>query len=132
MIPLQITCRGFSCTEAISKVVRDHVDQLEKFYQRILRCEVTLSQQHRHHHQGKFFHVHIQIQLSQRNIVINHEPERDHSHEDFPIALRDAFRAARRKLEDEIRIRRGFVKQSAGNNFRNVDTNDEQNITTWT
>ncbi len=111
MIETKITCRGFSCTESIRTQVIYQVEKLEKFYKRISCCEVTVELRHRHQRQGQIFHVQIVMRLPHGDIAISREPEMDQSHEDFSVALRDAFRSARRKLEDQVRIERGFVKK---------------------
>lgn len=111
MIETKITCRDFSCTESIRTQVSEQVEKLEKYYRRITRAEVTVELRHRHQRQGQIFHVQIVLHLPHEMIVVSREPEKDHAHENFSIALRDAFRCARRKLEDFVRIERGFVKK---------------------
>jgi ribosome-associated translation inhibitor RaiA len=111
MIETKVTCRGFSRTESIHAQVSHQVEKLEKFYKRISRCEVTVELCHRHKRLGQIFHVQIVMRIPNKDIAISREPERDQSHEDFSVALRDAFRCARRKLEDQVRIERGFVKK---------------------
>ena len=111
MIPVQITCRDFPCTESISTAVGQHVEKLEKFSKKILRCEVVLDRDHQHHRHGQIFHVQIHLHLARKHIIVNRESELNHAHEDFSVALRDSFRSARRKLEDEVQVRRGLVKR---------------------
>ena len=60
---------------------------------------------HKHHHQGQQFNVRIDIGVPGSEIVVN----RDHA-EDIYVALRDAFDAAKRQLEDYARKIRGDVK----------------------
>ena len=43
-------------------------------------------------------------------MVEHHEPSKHAAHEDVYVALRDAFSAAGRKLQDYVRRRRGKVK----------------------
>ena len=57
----------------------------------VVRVEVP----HRHHQQGKQYNVRIDIGVPGSEIVVN----RDHA-EDVYVALRDAFDAAKRRLED--------------------------------
>ena len=66
---------------------------------------VVVEAPHKHHHQGKQFNVRIDIGVPGNEIVVN----RDH-HEDVYVALRDAFDAAKRQLEDYARITRGYIK----------------------
>src|SRR5690606_22918580 len=58
-----------------------------------------------HHHQGRPFRVSIDLRVPGKEIVAN----RDH-HEDVYVALRDAFDAAKRQLEETVRLQRGDVK----------------------
>jgi ribosome-associated translation inhibitor RaiA len=111
MIETHIICRGFSRTESITAQVERHVEKLEKFYDRISRCEVTISHRPHHQRQGQVFHVQVLLRLPHEDIVVNREPERDPAHEDFAVAVHDAFRAARRRLEDQVRMMRGFTKK---------------------
>jgi cold shock CspA family protein len=43
-------------------------------------------------------------------IIADRHPAKHQAHEDVYVALRDAFNAARRQLEDYVRKRRGKVK----------------------
>jgi len=78
---------------------------------------------HKHHQQGKQFNVRIDIGVPGSEIVVN----RDHA-EDVYVALRDAFDAAKRQLEDYARKMRGDVKTHAPKNrpkqSENVDAGD--------
>jgi ribosome-associated translation inhibitor RaiA len=100
-------------SEAIATNIRDKAAKLESFYEKIMGCRVLVEAPHRHHHKGKLYHVRIDLTLPGREIVINREPSQHASHQDVYVALRDAFAAARRKLQDFVRRRRGAVKVHA-------------------
>ncbi len=104
-IPLQITTRGIQHSEALETHIRDRVNKLEKFFDRITSCRVVAELPHKHHSQGKQFNVRIDIGVPGNEIVVNH----DHA-EDIYVALNDAFDAAQRKLEDYAHKLRGDVK----------------------
>ena len=53
----------------------------------------------RRHGQGLRHHVHMELNGSGRTIVIGHDPTEIHPHEDVYIAIRDAFRVLRRRLD---------------------------------
>ena len=105
-LPLQITYRGMQSSPAIDAAVHEKAAKLEQFHPRIMSCRVAIEQPGRHQRQGKQFVVHIDLKLPGGEIAVN----RDH-HEDVYVALRDAFDAARRKLEDFAREQRGDVKR---------------------
>jgi hypothetical protein len=56
------------------------------------------------------YEVHIHVTTPGGSAVANREHRLQHSHEDVYVALRDAFRAVRRQLEDYERERRQDVK----------------------
>jgi ribosomal subunit interface protein len=103
--PLQITFRNIPRSEAVETRIRDKAAKLEEFHPRIMSCQVVVEEADRHHHQGKQFTVRLDIRVPGHEIVI----DRDH-HEDIYVALRDAFNAAGRKLEEVVRAQRGDVK----------------------
>jgi cold shock CspA family protein len=70
-----------------------------------MSCRVVIEQPGKHKRQGKEFVVHVDLKVPGGEVAVN----RDH-HEDVYVALRDAFDAARRKLEDVAREKRGDVK----------------------
>lgn len=103
--PLQITIRGIEHSDALETHIRDKANKLDEFFDRIMSCRVVVEVPHKHHHQGKQFTVRIDVGVPGSEIVVN----RDHA-EDVYVALRDAFDAAKRQLEDYARKIRGDVK----------------------
>ena len=107
---LEITFRGMSPSPSVEAVIRDWVARLENKDSRIQRCSVVVDQPHRHQTHGNRFHIGIEVGVPGRDIVISRDPELDPGHEDIYIAIADAFRAARRQLQDHSHIQRGDVK----------------------
>jgi dienelactone hydrolase/ribosome-associated translation inhibitor RaiA len=87
-----------------------NMSKLERFYDRITSCRVVLSSPHRHLRQGGLYNVRIDLTVPTEEIVVNREAGLDHAHEDAHVAIRDAFKAARRRLQDHVRRERGDVK----------------------
>ena len=112
-LPLQITFRQMDPSPAVEARIRELATKLEKFSAQIMRCHVIVEPLAGHQHQGSVFDFHILITLPQREIAIRRASPHDHSHEDPYVALRDAFRAARRRLQDYERRRRQDVKTRA-------------------
>ena len=71
-----------------------------------VRCTVTLETPHRHHRTGRIRHIRIRLTLPKGEVVIAREPAADGAHEDLHVALRDAFRAARKQIEARATYRR--------------------------
>jgi len=112
-LPVQVSFRNMPPSEAIETDVRERAAKLEAFFERITSARVVIEAPHRQHRQGKLYHVRIDIRVPGREIVVSREPAEHHAHEDAYVAIRDAFDAARRQLEDYAREVRGSVKAHA-------------------
>ena len=109
-LALQITFRHMDPSPALETRIRELATRLEKFSEHIMRCHVIVEPPAHHKHQGFLYDFRVDITLPGEEIAIRHAHPADHAHEDPYVALRDAFRAARRKLEDYERKRRRDVK----------------------
>ena len=109
--PLQITFRDMPHSNALETHIREKAAKLDEFYEHIIGCHVVLEQPHGHHHQGKLFHVTIDMTVPTGELVVNRSPGEHHAHEDAYVAIRDAFKAMRRKLQDFASKQRGDVKR---------------------
>jgi cold shock CspA family protein/ribosome-associated translation inhibitor RaiA len=95
---------------AIEGRIRENVERLGRLYDRIVRCHVVIEAPHRHRHKGNTFSVKIDLLVPRAEIVVSREPTIDPAHTDLYVALRDAFNAAARRLEDHSRRLRGYTK----------------------
>lgn len=96
--------------ERLRDEVLDWIEQLERFHHRITGCHVVIGMPHRRHRIGGLYSVKVDIVVPEAEIVVNREHHDEHAHEDVFVALRDAFDAAKRRLEDHARKIRGTVK----------------------
>ncbi len=98
---------------AVEAAVRERAEKLETFGERVMSCRVAVEMHHHRHQQGNLYHVRVDLKLPGEQIVASREPAEHHAHEDVYVAIRDAFNAVRRRLEDHVRQRRGDVKTHA-------------------
>jgi cold shock CspA family protein/ribosome-associated translation inhibitor RaiA len=113
-LPLEIVFRHMDASPALEARIRKLAARLDRLSSRIMRCRVTVEAPHQHHHQGNLFDVRIDITAPNAQFSIQRASPYDHSHEDPYVALRDAFRATRRKLQDYEHELRGAVKHHVG------------------
>lgn len=104
--PLQINFRGMETSPALETLIRDKAIKLEQFHPNVTACRVVVDKPHQHKQQGKHFIVSIDLTVPGSSIVANHA-----HHEDVNVALRDAFFAARRQLEEHAMRMRGDGKR---------------------
>jgi ribosomal subunit interface protein len=109
-VPLEMSFRNMDPSDAVAAKIRERVDKLERYFERINSCRVVVEAPHRRHHKGKIYHVRIELGVPGRTLVVDRDPGKHHAHEDVYVAIRDAFDAVRRQLEDHARKSAGKVK----------------------
>lgn len=109
----EITFRGLPHSEALESDIRQKVEKLDRFFEHIMSCRVMMEAGHKHHHKGQIYHVRVALTVPGRELVVSRDPEEHQAHEDPYVALRDAFDATTRQLEDYVRKLRGDVKHHA-------------------
>ncbi|ACL71346.1 Cold-shock protein DNA-binding [Thioalkalivibrio sulfidiphilus HL-EbGr7] len=110
-VPLvEVTFRNMDPSPAVEDKVRAQIEKLGQFHDHIMACRVVVEAGHRHHHKGNLYHVRIDLTVPNGELVASREPSGHHAHEDVYVAVRDAFDAMRRQLQDRLRKQRGRVK----------------------
>ena len=105
-IPVEITLRDIPHSEAVETRIREKIEKLDRFHERVMSCRVTVESPQQKKHQGKLYSVHIDMKVpGGGELVVNRA-----QNEDIYVAIRDAFNAAGRQLEDHVRRQRGDVK----------------------
>ncbi|MBF2063097.1 MAG: ribosome-associated translation inhibitor RaiA [Calothrix sp. C42_A2020_038] len=99
-IPLQITFHNVQASASVEEKIKENVEKLERFYNRVINCRVTVDAPHRNQRKGNLYHVQIDLTVPNGKIIVNHSPSDEASHADIYIAIRDAFENARRQLQD--------------------------------
>lgn len=108
---VEIMLRDISPYERqIEEQIRERAYWLEQFCPDIINCRVVVEAPHKHRRSGRHFNTKIELYLPHKNVIVAHEHPLDEKHEDIFVAIRHAFDAARRRLEDRARVERGAVK----------------------
>ena len=67
-----------------------------------------------HHRTGGLYEVNIRLALPDgREVNVDRTPKADERHSNLSFAINDAFKRARRQLQDQVRELQGQVKQHA-------------------
>lgn len=100
-VPLEISFHGLEKSDAVEARIRDKFDRLHQHFERITHARVVVQTPRKHSPTAKVFHVKIEIGLpGHKPLIIKHEPEVAAARSDVSLAIRDAFAAARRRLDD--------------------------------
>lgn len=109
-LPLEITFHNFEPSPSIEANIRRRAEKLERYAPDIISCRVTVESPHKHQRHGRLYRVSVDVRLPGSEVVVNRHPQEHHAHEDLYVAIGDAFKAARRRLQDTVSKRRGDVK----------------------
>ena len=109
-VPVQITYHHMEPSETVKSMIHEKAAKLERFYDRIVSCQVVIEAPNKAHRFGSQYQVRITMTVPGGEIVVNRDPAESAEFKDLTLALRDAFDAARRQIEDYARRRQGEVK----------------------
>jgi ribosomal subunit interface protein len=101
-LQLQITARELAGSQALEDKIRDKAEKLAKLYDHIVSLHVVVDSPERRHHKGKLYNCRIHLLIPGDEIVVTHESDVDPY-----VSVRDAFDAAKRRLQDHVDRKRG-------------------------
>lgn len=101
-IPLQISFRNFEPSDFVSARIREEVVQLEQFFNGIISCRVVIELLNKRHQQGNLFRARVELKVPGEDLIAGRDAQQDSAHADAYVAIRDAFEAAQRQIENYI------------------------------
>lgn len=115
-LPLDIQFHNTDRSPAVEAAIRELATKLERIARDVVSLRVHVEGPHKHAHHGGQYAVSVDLRFVGGEVLASRRPAGRVEHEDVYVALRDAFNAARRQLQDRIRRRDGRVKSHAGKN----------------
>ncbi|MGE3691349.1 MAG: cold shock domain-containing protein [Novosphingobium sp.] len=110
--PVQIDFRNCDRTGDYRRRIEELVAELESRFGRIVNCRVIMTGPSGHHQTGGHFEVGVHLELPDGHRVdAGRTPPKDERFGDPWFAINDAFKRARRRLQDNVRRMQGKVKQ---------------------
>jgi ribosome-associated translation inhibitor RaiA len=108
---IEIDFQGMEPVAALREAVLRHVDGLDRRFGRITACRVVLKAPGGHHCTGGRYEINIRIALPDgKEVDVSRTPDPDERYSDVNFAINDAFKRARRQLQDQVRRMQGKVK----------------------
>ncbi len=102
-VPLDITFENSEPSEAIRSEVEKHARQLEKFHGRITSCNVAVIAPQTRHRKGDLFKIDLRIAMPEHKDILVTKTHGDAAkHEHVAVAIKHAFSAAQRQIEDAV------------------------------
>jgi ribosomal subunit interface protein len=107
-IPLEICYKNMEKSDAVEARIREKAEKkFERYAGRITSCRVVVEAPSRNQVHGNCFDVRIDIHVPGEELVVTREGSNDPAHTDVYVAIRDAFDAALRQLDDHSRRKNG-------------------------
>jgi len=107
----QIEFEDINPTQNIRDAIERHIAQLEERFGRIAACRIVVRGPSQRHRVGGLYDVRIHLALPDgREVNVDREAPADTRRADFDFALNNAFKRARRQLQDRVRRTQGQVK----------------------
>ena len=111
--PLELVFHNLASSPRVEAEVQKRVDKLDRLYDHLVGCRVSVELLHRQHQTGNLFEVHIEMRVPGTVLVVSREPHRPrekYADPDLQVVLRDAFKAAERQLLEFKHRQSGEVK----------------------
>lgn len=108
-LPLQVNFRDMMPLPSLEADIRRRAAKLEQFAPKLMSCHVVVEATGNRHHQGHRYVVKIDVRVPGEEVFAGEH----HGHEDIALAVRGAFDAVTRRLEDYAQRRRREVKRHA-------------------
>lgn len=102
---LRVAVHGEGITDEIRSKIEDKFSKLDHYFSRITGCTVTVNVVKAGRKHGQLFELHVDVTVPKGNLVVDR-----HRAESLYVAIREAFNAARRKLQEHARLLRGQIK----------------------
>jgi len=113
--PPQIEFQNLNPTQEIRDAIEKHVDGLEQRWGRVTACRVIVKGPGQRHRTGGLYDIHIRLALPDgREVNVERTAAADERRADLNFAINDAFKRARRQLQDQARRTQGQVKHHDG------------------
>lgn len=110
--PAQVEFEGVLATPELQASIDQHIAELESRFGRLTAGRVVVRGPGDRHRTGGQYEVSIRLALPDgREVNIGRTPRQDERYADLAFAVDNAFKRARRRLQDQYRLMQGQTKQ---------------------
>jgi len=111
-VPVEIAYRNVFKTEELESLIAGEVARLERVYDRITSCRLSVERPNQHLDNGSVYRVRIEVRVpSGKDIVVKSEPGQGDLHDSLATVVQDVFDRARRALRKEVALMRREMKR---------------------
>lgn len=111
--PVQISFHGLDPSDALAAHIQSAAEKLGEVYDRIERCDVVVESAHRHSPRTPQYHVRVRLHVPGPDVIVDRDAAATETHDDPYLAVREALRVTRRRLEHHVARLRGDLRPRA-------------------
>ncbi|WP_291607634.1 HPF/RaiA family ribosome-associated protein [Bradyrhizobium sp.] len=113
--PAQIEFENLTATPELRGAIDQHLSELEERFGRATAGRIVVRGPGDRHQTGGQYQVSIRLALPEgREVNVGRTPKEDERYSDLTFAVDNAFKRARRQLQDQVRLLRGQTKHHEG------------------
>ncbi len=110
-VPVEIAFRHLDSSDAVEARIHEHIAKLKRVFDRLVSCRVTVELVQR---TSRRFAVTVEANVPGKAYFVgNSSADEAHLHDDVYLALRDAFAAVQRQLQDHAEKLKNNKRQEA-------------------
>jgi len=106
-----VTFRHMKPSMTIEAAIVRNAQKLARVHSRIVWLRAVAERSTAHHRKGSVYRVELEIQVPGQTIAAASAKRRAYEHEDLRAAVREAFAAGERQLQDFVKRRSGATAQ---------------------
>jgi cold shock CspA family protein/ribosome-associated translation inhibitor RaiA len=113
--PVQVEYQGMASSPKIQAAVEKQVAELEQRFGRVTSCRIVVKSPGNRQRTGGLYEIAVRLALPNgREVNVDRTAKEDERRADLSFAINDAFKRARRRLQDHARRMQGRVKEHEG------------------
>ena len=110
--PAQVEFENLTASPELRAAIDQHIVELEKRFGRATAGRIVVRGPGERHQTGGQYQVSIRLALPEgREVNVGRTPAEDERYADLTFAVDDAFKRARRQLQDQADLMRGDTKR---------------------
>lgn len=108
-VPAEISYHGVDRSDWSEEFIGRQVERLERYAPDMIACRIAVEQPHRRHHQGRPYHVRVEVTLPGHiDLVATAEPVEVPQTVELRTVIRDAFKAMEKQVKKAAEQRRPY------------------------
>ncbi len=110
-MPVEVSYRNIPKEEEVDLLIQEKIRKLDEMFPGIVSCRIAIEKPQEHQRSGRAYRVRLEIKAPRNHTIVVTRPSGEGDmHESLDMVIRQAFEAARRRMQAFAERRRRAVK----------------------